>query len=581
MSAANSHNQEISRVQVLGETRHDEIELSRELPLFSGNIEAGVPTQERLEGALPYSQHVQPELDDQSSRLPFRRLILAYSCLAAIYFIQSLDINAVATALPVVSRALGAGNSITWTATAYLMGQTAFQPLYGRLSDIFGRKPVLMTCIGFVIVGDILCGFAQNVIWLYISRALSGVGGGGISSLVQIVVSDLVSLKARGKYQGIISGTIGLGACTGPFIAARMIGSSNQDNTSDHGWRWIFWIPPILAAVCMAMMWVFLPLKPVQGNWKEKIAKIDWYGLGAAVVAVSLLLIPINSGGSIWPWNGSLVITLLSIGGVFVVIFAIIEKRIAKIPLIPLRLFSQASTAILIITSGVYNLVWQVDIYFLPIYFQDVRGFSPLQSATLVLPLLLLQSVAGALSGVLMTKCGRYGPVMYPGMALWVLGAGLKVIFSRTTPVWVYVVVLFLEGAGIGFVLQPALVALQVLCKPEDRAVCTSTRNLLRMLGSVIGMAVSTAVQSAVTIASVPEDVPPEFRSQVADGTWQQGSGWDSQILDAKMKGVRAVFILLVPLMGICLLGCCLVPDRRLRGDEKIAEAPKRPGSKT
>ena len=148
-----------------------------------------------------------------------------------------------------------------------------------------------MTCIGFVIVGDILCGFAQNVIWLYISRALSGVGGGGISSLVQIVVSDLVSLKARGKYQGIISGTIGLGACTGPFIAASMIGSSNQDNTSDHGWRWIFWIPPILAAVCMAMMWVFLPLKPVQGSWKEKIAKIDWYGLGAAVVAVSLLLV--------------------------------------------------------------------------------------------------------------------------------------------------------------------------------------------------------------------------------------------------------------------------------------------------
>lgn len=156
-----------------------------------------------------------------------------------------------------------------------------------------------MTCIGLVIVGDTLCGFAQNVIWLYLARALSGIGGGGVSSLVQIVVSDLVSLRDRGKYQGIISGTIGLGACTGPFVAARMVGSQSrsqsrsrsQETGSTEGWRWIFWIPPILAAVCMAMMWVFLPLKPVRGSWKEKLGKIDWYGLGAAVVAVSLLLV--------------------------------------------------------------------------------------------------------------------------------------------------------------------------------------------------------------------------------------------------------------------------------------------------
>ncbi|KAF7541725.1 hypothetical protein G7054_g374 [Neopestalotiopsis clavispora] len=556
---SDSRDQETLRIQVVNETPGDEIELSNPSPLFSGTVEAG---------------HGRSDLDDQSSRLPFRRLILAYSCLAMIYFIQSLDINAVATALPVVARSLGAGNSITWTATAYLMGQTTFQPLYGRLSDIFGRKPVLMTCIGLVIVGDTLCGFAQNVIWLYLARALSGIGGGGVSSLVQIVVSDLVSLRDRGKYQGIISGTIGLGACTGPFVAARMMGSQSpspspsQETGSTEGWRWIFWIPPILAAVCMAMMWVFLPLKPVRGSWKEKLGKIDWYGLGAAVVAVSLLLIPINSGGSLWPWDGFLVITLLSIGGLFVVIFAIIEKYIAKIPLIPLRLFSQTSTAILIITSGIYNLVWQST---------SVRNASVAVASASECSWSSIWSLDDEVREGFPL---RYGPVMYPGMALWVLGAGLKVVFSRTTPIWVYVVVLFLEGAGIGFVLQPALVALQTLCKPEDRAVCTSTRNLLRMLGSVVGMAVSTAVQSAITIASVPKDVPAEIRSQVADGTWQRGNGWDSQILDAKMKGVRAVFILLVPLMGVCLLGCCLVPDQRLRGDEKSAGPPKRSGTK-
>lgn len=231
-------------------------------------------------------ERVTPTIEDQTSRLPFRRLLAAYMCLAAIYFISTLDINSVATALPAISRSLDAGNSITWTGTAYLMGQTAFQALYGRLSDIFGRKPVLLLSVGFLVLGDVLCGFAQTVTWLYACRALSGIGGGGISSLVQITVSDLVSLKDRGKYQGMLSAAIGLGASTGPFIAAAMLNTSDRE-----GWRWIFWIPPILAAGCMAIMWLCLPLKPVSGSWREKLQKIDWLGLAAAIACVVFLLV--------------------------------------------------------------------------------------------------------------------------------------------------------------------------------------------------------------------------------------------------------------------------------------------------
>lgn len=229
-----------------------------------------------------------PEIHDQTSRLPFARLISAYGCLAAIYFISSLDINSVATALPAISRSLDAGNSITWAGTAYLMGQTSFQVLYGRLSDIFGRKPVLMICVGFLALGDILCGFAQNSTWLYVCRALSGIGGGGISSLVQIVVSDLVSMKERGKYQGLLNAAIGLGSSAGPFIAASLL----RDSVID-GWRWIFWVPPILASVCAGLMWRFLPLKPVTGSWREKLGKIDWSGLGVAVFGMVFFLVSV------------------------------------------------------------------------------------------------------------------------------------------------------------------------------------------------------------------------------------------------------------------------------------------------
>ncbi|KAI1848067.1 hypothetical protein JX266_006180 [Neoarthrinium moseri] len=509
-------------------------------------------------------------LDDQTSRLPFRRLMAAYLCLALIYFISTLDINSVATALPAISRSLDAGSSITWVGTAYLMGQTSFQALYGRLSDIFGRKPVLLASIGCLIVGDILCGFATNVTWLYVCRALSGVGGGGISSLVQITVSDLVSLKERGKYQGMLSGAIGLGAGTGPFLAAAFI---DGDSTDGDGWRWIFRVPPILAAVCLLAMSMALPLKPVTGSWREKLAKIDWFGLGAAVTAVVFVLVPINSGGSIFPWNSALVIAMLSIGFVFFIVLAVIEKRVARIPIIPLRLFTQRSTAAIMVQSALYNSVWQIDIYFLPIYFQQVRGYSALQSAILVLPLLLLQSLAGVASGPIMSKIARYGPVLYSGMALWTLGAGLKILFSLDTSVPVYVLVLAIEGIGIGLVLQPALVALQALSRKEDRAVATSVRNLMRMLGSVFGMASSTAIKYAVTKAALPTSMPLALQAVVVDGTWVRGDPafveWEAAVLDAEMRGILAVFIMMAPLIGACLLGCYFIPDSILKGDEK------------
>lgn len=224
-------------------------------------------------------------IDDQSSRLPFGRLMVVYACLATAYATSTLDIIAVASALPVIGSSLNAGTTITWAGTAYLMGQAACQPLYGRLSDVFGRKPVLMLSLAFIVIGGLLCGFAQTPTWLYVCRALSGVGGGGVSSVVAIIISDLVSMRDRGKYQGLLSVAIGLGACAGPFIAAEMLKRGGK------AWRWIFWVSPILASVCLVVMWFLLPLKPVTGSWREKMGKIDWFGVVVAVVAMVFLLV--------------------------------------------------------------------------------------------------------------------------------------------------------------------------------------------------------------------------------------------------------------------------------------------------
>ncbi|KAM0382395.1 hypothetical protein ACHAPY_004387 [Fusarium culmorum] len=331
--------------------------------------------------------------------------------------------NSVATSLPTISEALGAGPTVTWVGTSYLLGQLSFQPLYGRISDITGRKPVLLFSMGCIVVGGILCGFARTPVWLYVCRTISGIGGGGISSSVAIIVSDLMS---------------------------------------------------------------------------------------------------INSGGSIWAWKNVKTIFMLTIGIVMLLVFIIIEAFFAKIPIIPLRLFKQRSPSVLILTGFLHDFAWQSTQYFVPLYYRTVCGFTPLKSATLIVPFLLAQGMAGAVSGPLMAKYARYMSILRAGFTVWTLGAGLKLLFHRNTHIAVYVVVLTVEGAGIGWVHQPGLVALQANSADEDRAVATGTRNVFRSLGGVVGIAVSTAVHYAVLDKALQTDntIPEWLRGSVLDGAW-------------------------------------------------------------
>ncbi|KAK7420234.1 hypothetical protein QQX98_002889 [Neonectria punicea] len=506
------------------------------------------------------------KLDDQSQRLSFPRLIAAYLCLCLCCFISYLDMNSVTTSLPTISDALDAGLSITWAGTAYLLGQTSCQLLYGRISDITGRKPILLFSLGCVVVGGILSGFARSPIWLYTCRAISGVGGGGISSSVAIIVSDLVSLRSRGKYQGFISLAIGIGAAAGPFVAASLI------QTRADGWRWVFWVPSIAAAGCSGLLLLFLPLKPVSGSMRDKIRKIDWLGVVTSMSGIVLTVISINSVGSLWSWHSATTISTLGIGAVLLIVFVVVEASVAKIPIIPLRLFKQRSPAQLFLTGILHDFVWQSTQYFVPLCFQTVLGYTPLKSATLILSFLLAQGVAGAVSGPVMAKLARYMPVLRAGFVLWTIGTGLKTMFNQHTHTATYVVILALEGAGVGWVHQPGLVALQANSRDEDRAVATGTRNVLRSFGGVVGIAVSTAGYYAVLDKALQHNrtVPDWLRGRVLDGTWSIGDeGTDqfgSDILDARMSGFRVVVFMSVPLIALCLIASVFIADIILKG---------------
>ncbi|KAH6993970.1 major facilitator superfamily domain-containing protein, partial [Fusarium venenatum] len=345
-------------------------------------------------------------------------------------------------------------------------------------------------------------------------------------------------------------------------------------------WRWAFWVPAILAAFCFTLLLFFLPLNPVSGGFGEKIRKIDWLGVITSVPVIVLVVMSINSGGSIWPWDNVKAILILSIGIVCLLLFIAIEAFVAKIPIIPLRLLKTKSALVLILSGFLHDFVWQTMQYLIPLFFQTVCGYTPLESATLIVFFLIAQGLAGAASGPVMARYARYMPALRCGLAVWTLGAGLKLLFGQKTHVSIYVAVLAIEGAGVGWVHQPGLVALQANPTDEDRAVATGTRNVFRSLGGVVGIAVSTATYYAVLSKSLGEAVPNWVRDSVLDGTWRAGdsgtSEYESNILGARMEGFRAVFTISVPLIALCLIASLLVADIILKGDnDNVSEETK------
>lgn len=252
--------------------------------------------------------HQQPStaeraLHDQTNLLPRGKLIAVFGTLSLTLLITFIDQNGISVALPTIAAEIHAEDTISWAGTSSLIANTVFQMLYGRLSDIFGRKAVYLAAIGFLMVADLLCGLATNATAFYAFRGLAGIGGGGVTSLSMIIVSDIVTLEQRGKYQGILGAMVGLGNVLGPFLAAAFIERVQS-------WRALFYMLTPLSAISGAVSFFLLPSKPPNGQFRTNLRKIDHLGWFASSVAIIFLLIPISGGMiircpcgtiSVWP----------------------------------------------------------------------------------------------------------------------------------------------------------------------------------------------------------------------------------------------------------------------------------------
>jgi MFS family permease len=229
-------------------------------------------------------------LHDQTNLLPRRQLVIALATLSASLLLVTIDQNGISVALPTIAHDLNAESTISWAGTASLVANTCFQMLYGRLSDVFGRKVVFISAVLLLCVADLLCSLSRNAIMFYVFRAIAGIGGGGVQNLCNIIISDIVTLEQRGKIQGVIGATVGLGNVVGPFIAAGMI--------SQTSWRAFFWLVSPLSFCTAVLAYFFLPSKPATTGFWEGMGKIDWMGTVVSGTGIILLLIPISGGES-------------------------------------------------------------------------------------------------------------------------------------------------------------------------------------------------------------------------------------------------------------------------------------------
>jgi MFS family permease len=272
-------------------------------------------------------QAAEKALHDQMNILPIVQLLVVFSGLAVSLLITFVDQNGISVTLPTIAKDLHAENTISWAGTSSLIANTMFSVLYGRLSDIFGRKIVYLSALALLCIADLLCGLSQNAAMFYVFRGLAGIAGGGVGSLTMIIVSDIVTLEDRGKYQGILGASLGLGNVIGPFIAAAFIMNST--------WRGFFWLISPLAACSIVVGFLLIPNNACKGGVRKNLGKIDFYGIIASSIGIIFLLIPISGGGSYFQWDSAMVIGMLVIGVCSLVAFVFIEWKVASLPMLP------------------------------------------------------------------------------------------------------------------------------------------------------------------------------------------------------------------------------------------------------
>jgi EmrB/QacA subfamily drug resistance transporter len=422
-------------------------------------------------------------------------------------FLGALDQTIVATAMPRILQELNGLSLYTWVVTAYLLASTSMIPIWGKISDLYGRKVVVLTSVVLFLLGSMLSGQSRSMTELIIFRAVQGLGSAGIFSTAFTVVADLFTPAERGRYQGLFGAVFGTSSILGPWLGGLL---------TDHlSWRWVFYVNLPVGLVALAFILFQMPaLKPKL----DRKVSIDWWGSASLLLAVVPLLLALTLGGQLYPWRSAQIIGLFAVAAVGVVVFFLVEKRAAE-PILPFDLFQNRTyligNAAALFIAGV---AFFGAILFLPIYMVMVVGVSASAAGLTVMPMTIGMVVSSFLSGQLVSRIGKYKVLLLIGAAILFLGyllmQGLTTETTRLAVSWRMVIL----GIGLGPALPIYTLAIQNSVNPREIGAATSSSQFFRQVGATIGVAVFGTILATVLSTQLPKYMPAGM----------QGSGMSS-----------------------------------------------------
>ncbi|MGA5304491.1 MDR family MFS transporter [Nucisporomicrobium flavum] len=401
-------------------------------------------------------------------------------------FLAALDQTIMATATRTIADDLNGFNLQAWATTAFLITSTISTPLYGKLSDIYGRRPFFLFAIGVFIVGSMLCGLSQNMYELAAFRAIQGIGAGGLMSLALAIIGDIVPPRERAKYQGFFLAVFGTASVIGPILGGFFAGADTILWVD--GWRWVFYLNVPIGIVAMIVVARVLHLPHQRTDHR-----IDWPGAVALIVGLVPLLTVAEQGRD-WGWGSGRALACYVIGAVGLVAFVLAERAYKDEALLPLRLFRNRTVAVGATSSTILGMAMFGGLMTVPLYLQIVKGSSPTVAGLQMIPFVVGIMGGSIAAGQLIAKTGRYRIFPIVGSILMAASLALFSLVGADTPLWRTMLIMVLMGLGLGGNMQPMITAVQNAVSPREIGVATSSVTFFRSMGGTLGTAIFLSV---------------------------------------------------------------------------------------